>query len=263
MQISALTFRRSILSVFLPAVLAFGLLSAGCDSSEPPPPTPSATFTASVSGDTTASMEGGANLVDAGAVVSFTGAFIPVSFRDSLDVPVTGAPPEGTIITLQQNVGSDGLTWNGAFSPAIVLFLPGDGSPNAQSYQIRNPLFSAISGGFGSPIGLDPSALPVSATYIEPGPASVRTALGSRGTINIMQVTDEGVFGEFSFETEQALTIGGFGPTMPGVPPDSTFGTPDIGLERFRVTVEGTFEAQRIDPAQFDDGLFDPDDASP
>jgi hypothetical protein len=196
-------------------------------------------------------------------VSSFTGAFIPTGFSDSLGIPVSGEPPEGTIITLQQNVEPGSLTWNGAFSPAIILFLPGEDGPNAQSYQIQNPLFSAISGGFGSPIELNPSALPVSATYIEPGPASVRTALGSRGTINITRVTGEGVFGQFSFETDQALTVGGFGPRMPGVPTDSTFGMPDIGLERFNVTVEGTFEAQRVDPSQLGDGLFSPDDLNP
>lgn len=203
-------------------------------------------------------MEGGASLVDAGAVGSFTGAFIPASFSDSLNIPFSGESPEGTIITLQQNVDDDGFTLNGAFSPAIVLFLPGAGGPNAQSYRVQNPLPSVISGGFGSPIEFDPLSLSVSAAYIEPSPSSVRTALGSRGTITITQVTEEGVFGEFSFDTDQALTISGFAPTMPGVPTDSTFGTPDIGLEPFGITAEGTFEAQRIDPAEFDDDLFAP-----
>ena len=208
-------------------------------------------------------MNGSANLVDAGAAASFTGVFIPVSFSDSLDIPVSGESPEGTVITLQQSVDSDGFTWNGAFSSAIVLFLPGADGPNAQSYQVQNPLFSGISGGFGSPIGFDSSALPVSATYIEPSPSSVRTALGSRGIINITRVTEEGVFGEFSFETDQALTISGFGPRMPGIPTDSTFGTPEVDLEQFSITVDGTFEAQRIDPAEFDDDLFAPEPFNP
>jgi hypothetical protein len=263
MRISPHSSRFSALAAVLPVLLVLGLLSAGCDSSEPPPPTPSATFSASVSGDTTASMEGGASLVDAGAAGSFAGALIPISFRDTLDLPDAGAPPEGTIITLQQNLDSDGFTRNDAFSPAIILFLPGEDGPNAQSYQVQNPLFSAISGGFGSPIEFDPSALPVSATYIEPSPSSVRTALGSRGTITITRVTEEGVFGEFSFETDQALTISGLRPMMPGVPTDSTFGTPDIGLERFSLTVDGTFEAQRVDPSEFDDDFFAPESFNP
>lgn len=242
----------------LPVILLLGLISAGCDSSEPAP-VPSATFSASVTGDTTASMDGSANLVDAGAAGSFTGAFIPLSFSDSSAIPVSGDPPEGTIITLQQNVEGDGYTWNGSFAPAIVLYLPGAGGPNAQSYQIQNPLLSGFSGGFGSPVELDPSALPVTAAYIDHGIPRVRTALGSRGTITIARVTDEGVFGEFSFTTDAAITIG----DIPNPLTDTTAQTPDVGFEPFQVTVDGTFEAQRIDPSELDDSLFSPESFNP
>lgn len=258
MPVLHLVSRRSICTALLPVLLVLGLMSAGCDSSEPPP-TPSATFSASVSGDTTASMDGSARLVDAGATGSLIGALIPTSFSDSLATPVTGEPPEGTIITLQQNVESDGFTRNGAFAPAIVLYLPGENGPNAQSYQVQNPLFSAVSGGFGAPVEFDPSALPVSATYIEPSPSRVRSALGSRGTITITRVTEEGVFGEFSFEADQAITISGFDAAFP----DTTMQTPEVGIEPFSLTVDGTFEAQRIDPAEFDSGLFSPEPFNP
>ena len=226
-------------------MLLLGLISVGCDSSEPAP-VPSATFSASVQGDTTASMTGSATLTDAATAESFTGLLIPVGFDslgvDTLDNPSLDDLPDGTVIALQQNVEvGDELSFGG-LQPALVLYLPGENGPEERSYQIQNPLLSGFLGGFSPTAPLDPSALPVSAAYVDPGVTRFRTALGSRGIITITRVTDEGAFGEFSFTTDVAVTVG----DVPNPLTDTTAQTPDVEFEPFQVTVDGTFEAQSI-----------------
>lgn len=204
------------------------LVVAGCDGSGTSNPTPSATFTASVSGDTSASLSGSAQATNVASGALFGGA-IPVP-HDAIDDLPTGQFPQGTVIGLA-TAPSSGTPVNLSAGTTITFFVPGEGAPSRGEYRLLDPLATGV---LGTP------TVPVLATYAEIRGNSFRTAPATSGTITIDRVTSDGVFGSFRFATDQAVTVD-------MTQPVDTTDLSDLESEPFTTTIEGSFEAERFE----------------
>ena len=201
---------------------------SGCDGSGASKPTPSATFSASVSGDTSATLSGSARVTSSASVARFGGA-IPVPDSNVVDLPPFEMA-QGTIIALTTEPASASPV---SFSSGttITMFVPDDGDLSPGEYSFAD---SQTTGVIGSP------GLPAVAFYAELNGTSFRTAPATSGAITIDRVTPEGVFGSFRFTTDQAVTVR---VTQPVDSTDISEGTP----EPFATTIEGSFEAERFE----------------
>lgn len=221
--------------VVAPVLLGVLLLLAGCDSSSSPDPVPSATFTASVSGDTTVSMSGDAQMTTAQEAGMFIGGALPLMGPVGDDSATQ--LPEGTIIVLTTPEVTTGAALPGGQS--ILFFLPGQELSGGE-YSLANPILTGLTGGFS-----DPSQLPPLATYLDIEGTLIRTAPGTSGSVTVDRVTAEGVFGSFTFQTLRAIAF-----DIAEPPTEPVDDLSDLNTVPFATTIEGRFEAARLDPSE-------------
>jgi len=228
--------------------LLFGLLLgvliiAGCDSSGDSDPLPSATFEATITAanEGITSFSGDAQTTDLSAMGdAFTGGAVPLPSPDSAfgRRPLPTEPPQGTAILLSSQASSLSGIGDGRI---LSFLLPGD-DVTENTYDIVGTGGSIFTGVV--PLTDDPQSVPTTAAYTEIEGSTVRSAFPSSGSITVTRVTPDGIFGTFTLETERAISFEiPSDPTTPTAFPDTSSFAP----EPFIATINGTFEARRIE----------------
>jgi len=220
------------------------LIIAGCDSSGDSDPLPSATFEATITAadEGVTSFSGDAQTTDLSAMGgAFTGGVVPLPSPDSAfgPRPFPTEPPEGTAILLSSQASSLSGIEDGR---VLSFLLPGDDIAE-DTYEIAAIGVGPI--GIGRiPLSTDAQGVPTTATYTEIDGSTFRSAFPTSGSITVTRVTADGIFGEFTLETEQAVSLEiPSDPTNPTAFPDTSSFAP----EPFIATINGTFEARRIE----------------
>ena len=239
--------RRPLSESLLFGLLLGVLFVAGCDSSEDSDPMPSATFdatiTAAADGSTTP-FSGDAQTTDLRSMSDgFIGGAVPlpISPPDSGFGmrPFPSEPPQGTAILLSSQASSLSGLGDGRI---LSFFLPGD-DVTENTYDIIGAGGSIFTGVV--PLTEDAQSVPTTAAYTEIEGSTFRSAFPSSGSVTVTRVTPDGIFGAFTLETELAVTFEiPTDPTSPTAFPDTSSFTP----EPFAATIEGTFEARRVEP---------------
>ncbi|PEN11396.1 hypothetical protein CRI94_15265 [Longibacter salinarum] len=164
------------------------------------------------------------------------GGMMPDTSSYTWGVPTVSGEQMGTAIVLA--TADESRTIRTGSAEAILLYLPGATDPTPGEYDLPNLLMTVAGGGI-----TDPSMSSPFATYTEARATALRMAPAISGTITVERVTSEGVFGSFRFTTVQALTLDFAQPV--DSPDDSSFEP-----EPFATTMDGTFEAMRVDVSQ-------------
>lgn len=237
----------------LPLLALFVLAATGCDSSESveETETPSARFEANMTGAVSGDMSGDASVTTASDFGSATGAALPIS----IEGPAPVERQSGLVIVLSTMPETESMN-SFPEGQTLLFFLPGDDRGEVQRYEFSAPSFGEGSFGTGSPtLFFSETAPEVDAStpiaiYSSFGDANLTTAPVTSGALEVTKVTDEGIFGTFTLQTQAAISV-----TLPSDP--STSFDPDANVFEptpFVATIEGSFEAQRIDVSELPNG---------
>jgi hypothetical protein len=236
-----LSVRRYASWIVLPVLALFVVVATGCDSSESveETETPSARFEAKVAGAVSGDMSGDASVAPASDFGFASGAALPIS----IDPPAAIEGRSGLAIVLS-TIPEDETMTSFPEGRTLLFFLPGDERGEARRYE-----FSAPSFGSGSPtmfFSETPPEIDASTpigVYSSFGEGSLTTAPITSGALEVTRVTDEGIFGTFTLQTQAAISI-----TLPS-DPSTSFNPDATSFEPvpFATTIEGSFEAERID----------------
>lgn len=227
--------------IVLPLLALFVVVATGCDSSKPDsePEPPSARFEAKMTGSVSSDMSGDASVTTTSDFGAATGAALPIS----IDGPVSVEGQSGLAIFLS-TMPVDDASASMPEGQTLLFFLPGDDRGEERRYEFTAPFLGGDSPmTFFSETSPQVDASEPIAIYSSFASSSFTTAPVTSGALEVTKVTDEGIFGTFTLQTQAAITITlPSDPSMPFDPTGNTFEpTP------FVTTIEGSFEARRVD----------------